>query len=94
MGLSSKIINIRQIYDAYLTLEMNGNKSTSIKINRGGVLQGDSLRVRNCFHCSFQILTGFFILYKILVMPENRLPKIFYQRMLTLGIMIRVIQSI
>ena len=44
LGLSSKIINIiRQIYDkAYLTLEMNGNKSSSIKINRG-VLQGDSL---------------------------------------------------
>ena len=37
LGLSSKIINIiRQIYNnAYLTLEMNGNKSSSIKINRG-----------------------------------------------------------
>ena len=47
LGLSSEIINIiRQIYDnAYLTLEMNGNKSSNIKINRG-VLQGDSLSPR------------------------------------------------
>ena len=47
MGLSSKIINIiRQIYEnAYLTLEMNGNISKSIRINRG-VLNGDSLSPR------------------------------------------------
>ena len=46
LGLSSKIINIiRQIYDnVYLTLEMNGNKYNSVKINRR-VLQTDSLKV-------------------------------------------------